>query len=122
MTDAIADHARQISELLETRMRIKGRSLDQQIHKSGRRLPRRIKRDAKRVAQAATLTQNPKLARMVDPAEVDGPAANVIAHLKGIDPHEVMKDRILITLAKIAAFVIVVFIAVVWFAHSRGLV
>lgn len=120
--EQVSDYAAQISTLMAERLRIKGRSLDAQIHKSGRRLPRRIKRDAAFVAQANTLIANPKLARMVDVAAVRRAGDNVIAHLQTIDPRKIAIDRILRTLAKFSAVLIITFIAVIWYARSRGLI
>lgn len=120
--DPIIENANKISALLQERMRIKGKSLEGQIHKSGRRLPRKIKRAAQRVATASALAENPKLARQVDQTAVLADADRVIAHLVEIDPIEALKDKILITLAKFSAVLIIAVIAAIWIAHSRGMI
>ncbi len=120
--DKITDYAEEISNLLTERLRIKGRSLEQKIYRSGRQMPARIKRDAQSVAQAMVLCQNPKLARMVDQAAIGRAAENVISHLTSIDRAEVMKTRILLATAKVAAFAIVVFVVLVTMAYKRGMI
>ncbi|MEY1556514.1 hypothetical protein AB3Y40_12855 [Yoonia sp. R2331] len=120
--DKVTEYVETISTLMAERLRIKGASLAVQIRKSGRRLPRRIKRDATQVAKANSLIQNPKLARMVDDKAIARAAENVIAHLSEIDPNEVLKDKVLWALGKVSAVLIALFIAAVWYARSRGLV
>ena len=115
-------YAAEIHTLIEQRLRIKGASLTQQIHKTGRRLPRKVKRDANIVAQAAMMAGHPKLVRQIDHVAVANAGSAVVAHLEAINPTEVLKDRILWTLGKISAVVIIVFVAVVWVAHSRGMI
>ncbi len=120
--DKVTEYVETISTLMAERLRIKGASLAVQIRKSGRRLPRRIKRDATQVAKANSLIQNPKLARMVDDKAIARAAENVIAHLSEIDPNEVLKDKVLWALGKVSAVLIALFIAAVWYARSRGMV
>ncbi len=120
--DQVTEYAEKIHTLLTERLRIKGRSLEAQIKKIGRRLPRKIKRDASFIAKAQGLSQNPKLARMVDPGAVKRAGDNVVAHLSEIDPKEALKDRVLWALGKVAAVVIAVFIVAVWYAHSNGMI
>ncbi len=120
--DQVTEYADKIRALMTERLRIKARSLEAQIHKSGRRLPRRVKRDASFIAKAEVLAQNPKLARMVDHAAVEKAADNVITHLLAIDPTEALKDRVLWTLGKASAVLIAVFIGAVWYAHANGMI
>lgn len=55
-----------IRDLLASQLRIKGKSLDQQIKRAGRLLPRKVRAEAKFLVQANLLIQNPKLARMIN--------------------------------------------------------
>ncbi len=120
--DQVTEYAEKIRSLLTERLRIKGRTLEAQIHKSGRRLPRKIKRDASFIAKAEGLSQNPKLVRMVDAAAVEKAGRRVVEHLLEIDPKEALKDRILWALGKAAAVVILIFIGAVWYANSKGMI
>lgn len=120
--DPIIDYGSKISGLMQERLRIKGRSLAQQIHRSGRRLPKRIKRAALRVDAAGTQAGHPKLARQLDQAALRADAEAVIAHLEAIDPVEVLKDKVLVWLAKVSALLILGFVGAVWYARSQGLI
>lgn len=118
--DTLTRTVDEIRKLLETRLKIRGRTLEHQLHKVGRRLPRRIKLEAAIVANADVLRQNPKLARMVDQSRVLKSGNLVIAHLKAIDPKAERMTRILRKAAKWSALGIAVFIGVVWYLWVHG--
>ena len=120
--DVLSNSVEEIRALLEERLRIKGRNLAHQVGKLGRRVPKRVRKDAEFLVQAETLTQHPKLAQMIDAKQVARARENVVTHLKTVDPKEVRKDKILLFLAKVSAFVIAVFIGLVWFAWDRGMI
>ena len=120
--DMLTNTANDLQRLFEERLRIKGRSLEQQVYKAGRQLPKRVRTDANYIAQAVTLRQNPKLARMIDENQIARARRNVIEHLEKIDPQDRLKGRILNWAAAISAFGIIVFVVLVWVAVERGLV
>ncbi len=70
---------------LQEKLRVRGRSLEAQIKRAGRQLPRRVRGDATYLAQALLLSENPKLLRMVDMAKARQAHQNVLAFLKTID-------------------------------------
>jgi hypothetical protein len=108
--------------LLDSKLRARGRTLEAQVHKAGRRLPRRIRRDAQAVINATALMKNPKLARMVDQKQVRKAAQNVITHLQSIDPMDQLKGHVLGMLGAISAVFILTFILVVYISVKRGLI
>ena len=114
--------AQKISTLFEERMRLKGPNLERQVYKAGRILPRKLRRDARVVLQALQVADHPKLSRMINRAQFDKAARNLIAYLSAIDPRDVAIGRLLTFLGKISAVLIVGFVLVVWFLWSRGLV
>lgn len=120
--DQIAQQAQQISQLLAERCGIKGPTLAAQLAKTRRALPRRLRRDARSVAEAAELAAHPKLGRQIDPAPVLQAADRVIAHLQDIDLARLRMDRLLWTLGKISFVLIVVFVLAVYLAWSRGMI
>lgn len=92
-----------IRSLLETQLRVRGATLDKQIHRAGRMLPRKIRAEAAFLVQANMLVQNPKLARMIS-ADRTQKAHDVVAtYLRGIDPKDRRKGRIL-NIAGLLAF------------------
>ena len=120
--DAIKVQIARIRTLLQERLRIKGATLERQIKKSGRLLPRRLRGDAQYVAQAAGLLENPKLSRMVDVQAVGQAATRVESYLREIDPGDLLRGRILVLLGKISAVLIFGFVIAVWIAVERGLI
>lgn len=93
----------EIRSLLESQLRIKGRSLDQQIARAGRLLPRKVRGEALFLAQANMLIQNPKLARMINQDRVGQAHRTVAGYLNSIDPKDRRKGRLL-NIAGVIAF------------------
>lgn len=120
--DMLTNAADDLRRLFEERLRIKGRSLDDQVYKAGRQLPKRVRTDARYIAQALTLRQNPKLARMIDENQIARARRNVVEHLEKIDPKDRLKGRVLHWLGAISAFGIILFIVLVWVAVKRDLI
>ena len=67
--DILQSQVDEIRKLMETRLRIRGKTLAQQVRKAGRLLPRNMRRDATYLVQAETVMAHPKLSRMVDGAK-----------------------------------------------------
>lgn len=120
--DVLTHYTGQVSTLLQSRLRIKGRTLARQVARLDRRVPKSVRRDAAYLARAETMTQHPKLALMINDSQVKRAGDNVVSHLEAIDPKAVMQDKILRTLAKFSALLIVIFVFAVWYAWDRGLV
>ncbi|SEV96281.1 hypothetical protein SAMN04488515_0423 [Cognatiyoonia koreensis] len=120
--DLITKVADEMRTLFEQRLRIKGRSLEQQVHKAGRALPRKVRSDARSVVDALAVQGNPKLARMVDEKRIAQSGRNVVAYLKTIDPQDRLKGQVLSWLGAVSAFGIILFVVLVWVAVKRGLV
>ena len=118
----LQNQADEISKLLTTQLRVKGRTLDVQFRRAGRRLPKKLRADVARLISARAVAQNPKIARMVDVEEVSAGSDRVIAYLRNIDPWEGFKDRWLGILATISAALIFTFVVAVYVLWSRGLV
>ena len=84
-----------IRALLEARLRVRGATLDKQIHRAGRLLPRKVRAEAAFLAQASTLVQNPKLARMISADRVGRAHLAVSRYLLSVDPKERAKTKAL---------------------------
>ncbi len=107
---------------LETQMRIRGRTLDAQIRKAGRSLPRRVRSDASYLAQGAALAENPKLARMVDMAKARQAHRNVLAHLETVDLAAQRRDAAFSMVASIAFALLTTGILVLFVLWARGFI
>jgi len=122
MTKLPQDHFEELSTLMTDQLRIKGRDFPSKVRRAGRLLPRRIRRDAKYLIDAADVTDNPKLARMVDGAKVDKAYSAIKLHLEGLNPRERQITQLLNVLASIAFVVIVTFVVVLYVLVQRGYV
>ena len=91
----LAPQIDEIRSLLETQLRIRCDTLDKQIHRAGRMLPRKIRAEAAFLVQANQLAQNPKLARMINPSRVGQAHQAISTYLRSVDPKERAKTRLL---------------------------
>lgn len=67
----IQQMADRISELLEERLRIKGRDLADKMHRAGRRLPRKVRAAGRHLAAMDVQSHNPKLLLQIDEEAVE---------------------------------------------------
>lgn len=63
---ALKQMADRIADLLEQKMRIKGRDLPEKLAKGGHRLPRKVREAAGILGQMSDMATNPKLMKQVD--------------------------------------------------------
>ena len=120
--ETLQNQVDEISALLAEKLRAKGRTLDAQVRRAGRRLPKRLRSDIQALIEAQRVADHPKLGRQIDIAAISAGSERVIAHLKTIDPWERFKDRWLGILGAISLGLIVTFIVVVYVLWARGLV
>ncbi len=119
------DVHQQVTELrvlLDEKLGVRGRTLAIQIRKAGRLLPRHVRRDATYIAQSVALTDNPKLARMVDNAKLQRAHANVVAYLNSINVTERRVTAALNLAASIAFALLVTAVLVLFVLVQRGFV
>lgn len=110
-----------LSSQMQSRLGIKGSSLDVQAAKAGRKLPRKAKRAATELAEASRLAGHPKLALQVDTEN----AAQNVALLKkyigrGTAPDR--RNKRIQILRGIAMNLIVIFAIYLLVVLSRGLI
>lgn len=120
--DILQSQVDEIRKLMETRLRIRGKTLAQQVRKAGRLLPCNMRRDATYLAQAETVMAHPKLSRMVDGVKARQSHARLSEFLAKIDPKDRAKGKLLGWLGSISLIAIVVFIGVVTVLVQRGIV
>lgn len=112
----------EIQTLLSERLSIRGRTLEKQVARAGRLLPKRIRTEARFLVQAQGLIQNPKLARMIDATRAGRAHGLVVEYLRGIDPNERRKDLFLRTAALWSLYLFVIAGAGLFVARWRGLI
>lgn len=118
----IQQMAERISALLTERMYIKGRDLGDKLSRGGRKLPRKVRKSADALAQAAEHSYNPKLLLQINEEEVAGHYDICLKHLTAVNKgHKTrgillgLSTSILFSLLAVGALVIGV---LVW----RGLI
>lgn len=112
----------QIRSLLTERLGLKGRSLEKQVARLGRDVPRDVARQLRFLAEAEPLMRNPRLSRMVNPEQARKARDTVVAHLKSVDPAKRRADRMMRIAAWVAFDVLVIAAAVVTVLWWRDLI
>jgi hypothetical protein len=112
----------EVSAALDAKLRVRGRTLEAQVRKAGRLLPRGVKRDATYLMKAAPLAANPKLARMVDMTKAKQAHRNVLAFLEGFDLGARRRTAALNLVASIAFALMVTGILLLFVLVQRGFV
>lgn len=80
-----------VSNLLAEKLGARGRTLSQALRKARHRLPRRIHRQAQKLAQAEPYADHPRLRSTLDAQELEAAGREVRAHLAGIDTADLRK-------------------------------
>lgn len=122
MFEVLQPQVDEVRNLMATRLRVRGKTLGQQVRKAGRLLPRAERREAVYLAQVETVMNHPKLSRMVDATKAAKAHQRVVTFLKTVDPVDRRKGQILGLLGSLAFAAIVVFIVVVVVLVQRGIV
>ena len=108
--------------MMASRLRVRGRTLEAQVRKAGRLLPKSVRRDATYLAQAATLMDHPKLSMMIDGAKATTAHARLVEFLASVDPKDRAKGQVLNFLGAVSLGLIVLFVLVIWILVQRGIV
>jgi hypothetical protein len=120
--DQINAAAEEIRQLLAERLGARGRTFDAAARRAGRRLPRRLRAEARFIAQAQDLALNPRLLRMVDPAAFARAQNALRDHLLAIDPRERRRTALLNWIAALGFYVLVTAGLVIAVLAWQGLV
>lgn len=84
-----------LQQALADRMRLRSTTLERQIRRAGRRLPRRQRRAAAIILGAQDWMAHAKLARVLDTAQVDRAFTDLHAYLDTLNPQEARKTALL---------------------------
>ena len=120
--DQIEHQIAQTMDLLREKLGAGGRDLNAALSKAGHRLPRRIRQQARKLAQAEPLASHPKLRRTLDAAGLSSAAHEVRAHLKTIDLADRRKGWWLGMLGGLAFNMLLALVLVVVFLRWQGFV
>ncbi|MWB77734.1 hypothetical protein GLS40_06830 [Pseudooceanicola sp. 216_PA32_1] len=122
MTDKgdMSQQLMRLEGLLAAKLGIRGTGLDRGLRKAAPRLPRGLRRDGRVVAEAARLSQHPKLARQIDATRFERAYERLSSHLSGIDVADRRKGLALSVLAGLAFNLLLLGGLIMAFAAWRG--
>jgi hypothetical protein len=112
--------ADRIAALMQDRLGIGGRGLSAKLRRGGRFLPRPIRADARTVAEAAAMAENPKLARRIDEAGVSRAYQRCVVHLEGIAPDQRKRGLALSMVSSVMVSLLVVGLLALTVLKLRG--
>jgi biopolymer transport protein ExbB/TolQ len=109
-----------MAEKMSAQLRVKGECLAEVTEKAGRKLPRRLRKDAAVMIQAETMSAHPKLSRLVNSRQLSRAEKRLNRFLDKQDPAAERRGEILDLIAKIAFVLVTVVLAIFFFLLSRG--
>lgn len=101
-------------------LRVRGDGLAEVTERAGRKLPRRLRQDAKALIDAEAMSAHPKLSRRVNEKQLARAERRLSHYLEKQNPAAERRGEILDIIAKIAFVFVVVVLSVFFFLLSRG--
>jgi len=114
--------ADRVAALMEQRLKVAGKDLREKLRRGGRRLPRRIRREAEYLAEVAELALHPKMQLMLDDARIAAAYDACVKYLNPLGAADRMKGALIGVGGSIAFALLVVGAGVVAVLWWRGLV
>ena len=119
---SVQEMAQRVSTQIEARLGVGGRDLPHKLRRAGRALPAHVRKDARHIAEALPLAENPKLMRQIDLPRLEAAERRVLAHLRTIDRADRRKGAFLGVLGGLSFNLIAVFALLIAVLVWRGLV
>ena len=116
------EQAERIATLLHEKLGIRGRDLESRLRRAGRLLPRHLQQDGAVLVEAVKYQASPKLARLVDAAQVARSYRNLEEHLQSIDPWKRRIDELVGILSGVAFSLLLTVVGFVALAYWFGLI
>lgn len=101
MANDVAQKAQALRAMIEKQMGVRAPSLEDAVRHAGRRLPRRLRKQAVLWVEAETWAAHPKLARRIDGPPLELAYQDLKTHLQQLDPVKERRTRRLNVLAGI---------------------
>ncbi len=118
--DPITEGSTALLEEIRTKLRVRGKTLATALERGRRRMPRRVYRAGRRLAEAETLANNPRLRLTLDGEALARDAREVMAFLADIDPSDERKGWYLGILASLAINLLTLFVLLIAVMIWRG--
>ena len=118
--DSIQARADRVQSALGAAFGVRAKTLDAALRRTGRRMPKRLHADARKIVAAQSFGGHPKLMRQVDGAALTLAETRIVAFLNGIDRADRRKGLWLGIAAAIAFNILLVLAAVVFWMWWTG--
>jgi hypothetical protein len=122
MAETMRQMVDEVRAALQDKLRVRGGTLEKQIRRAGRQLPRHVRNDATYLAQAVALSDNPKLARMIDMAKAKKAHRNILVHLETVDIGAQRRNAALNMLASVMFALLVTGVLLLGVLWVRGFI
>jgi hypothetical protein len=116
----MSNKAAALRALMEAKLGARGRDLQTAVRRAGRRLPRRVRKQAQMLARTERMVGHPKVSRQVDARLVEKAFASVTDHLQQIDVADRRRGRLLSLAGALAFNVLAVAAGFVFYMWWRG--
>lgn len=116
----IQQMADRIAELMEERLRIRGKDLPAKLRRGGRLLPRRVRQAAQDLATAAEKGRNPKLLVQIDMGAVAADYDLCLRHLTSVERRGGLRAVLVNVAATVALGLLVVGAVWLFIQYTRG--
>ncbi len=113
--------AEHLAQLMGDRLDIRGEGFDEKLENAGRRLPRHVRAEGARIAEALAFADHPKLSRQIDNKRLKRAAKTIERYLMSVDPWQRRKGIFLNWLAGIVFSLLVVATLILVVMWKRGL-
>lgn len=120
--DDLAQTTAAVRDLLKEKHGVRSRDLRGALQRTGRRLPRGLRRQGQVLLDAEKMAAVPKLSRQIDWAATRQAARDITRHLEQIDVSDRRKGRILGMMGLVAGQVLFVGVAFLVWLWWRGYV
>ena len=120
LTEFIQEKAMEVADMMKERLGVRGKDLATKLRHTGRMMPKRIKQEARFLAEAAKLAANPKLSRMINLEQVEKAHHSCMTFLESVDAVDRHKGVVLGILGSIAMAFLVVTVLVLGVLVWRG--
>jgi hypothetical protein len=120
--DDVATKLQTLRRQFEAKLGVRGRDLSDGVRRAGRRLPRRMRRQAAVLVEAERMAGNPRLVRRLEPATFDRAYDGLMRYLRGIDPADQRRGRMIVLASGLAFNLLLVIVGLVVWLWWRGYV
>ena len=116
----VKETADALASRMSAQLRVKGEGLTDVAAKAGRKLPKHLRAAADTLIEAETMSEHPKLARLINDKNVKKAERKLHKYLSRQNPGAERMNEILDVVAKIAFVLFVIVLALFFFLLWRG--